>query len=592
MMAVIMAVQASAIAETKLVHIEAANFALGPNVSAPDGTDVLQFVLDPKSSIPFNQSNIKQDDAVALRGPDPKTPYFTVRFAMPIPPENAKSECAAFTGIDPMVFTHNHSPGFEILPNGDALAIYFSTPPGKAEADPSTSFIQARLRYGSEEWDMPELFFKTKNYNDQSALLWNDHGKIWFFGGGRKISDSIPFRIATSSDNGASWTFSIPQLDKPATLYEAQPITSAFRGADNAIYFAMDGHSASSFLWRSTDDGLHWHDMGGRTDARHSTVVPLDNTGKLLYIGGKNNNVDHWNPEGTSSDYGATWSKSTASHFPVLGSGQRPSLIRLASGNLLYVTDSYLHKLKRPAEAGWQYGDKCVAALSSDNGNTWHIKPLPVQVGGNSRAEHPTLGYVTARQAPNGTIHVLTTVTQPCLDYEFNEAWIISDAGDITPEKTGGTTQSFSENFPNGKPRSAWSARITPAGRYLLDGQELDYYDNGQRQHHVTYADGRKTGEESFWSPDGKLLWQWQHNLSANRATWTHYFPNGNKKSESSWNTYPVAATTDRHFFGYVADGPAVEWDETGKQIASHIFTNGTLPNEPKATTTPEAPAE
>ena len=33
-----------------------------------------------------------------------------------------------------MVFTHNHSPGFEILPNGDALAVYFSTPPGKAES--------------------------------------------------------------------------------------------------------------------------------------------------------------------------------------------------------------------------------------------------------------------------------------------------------------------------------------------------------------------------------------------------------------------------------------------------------------------------
>src|SRR5439155_679501 len=115
----------------------------------------------------------------------------------------------------------------------------------------STSFVQARLRYGSEDWDMPELFFKTKNYNDQSGLLWNDGGKIWFFGGGRGISDAVPFRIATSADNGATWSFSIPQLDRPAADYTAQPITSAFRGADGSIYFAMDADGAQSFLWRS-----------------------------------------------------------------------------------------------------------------------------------------------------------------------------------------------------------------------------------------------------------------------------------------------------------------------------------------------------
>ncbi len=578
----LLAAHASALAETKVIQVEATNFALAPNASAPDGKDLLQFTIDPRPSIPFTQSAIKQDNAPALLGPNPQIPYFTVRFAMPIPPENAKAECAAFTGIDPMVFTHNHSPGFEILPNGDALAIYFSTPPGKAEADPSTSFIQARLRYGSEEWDMPELFFKTKNYNDQSGLLWNDHGTIRFFGGGRAISDTVPFRIATSSDNGVSWTFSIPQLDKPATQYEAQPITSAFRGADNAIYIGMDGHGSSAFLWRSPDDGIHWHDMGGRTDARHSTFVPLDNTGKILYIGGKNNNVDHWNPQGTSTDYGATWSTPAASHFPVLSSGQRPSLIRLASGNLLYVTDSYLHKLKRPAEEGWKYDDKCVAALSSDNGASWHIKPLAVQVGGHDRSEHPTLGYVTARQAPNGVIHVLTTETQPCLDYEFNEAWILSDAADSPAETSGGKIQQFSENYPNVKPRSSWSARICLDGRYLLNGQELDYYDNNQKQHDVTYADGRKTGEESFWSRDGILLWKWQHDLAANRAVWTHYWPNGNKKSESTWNTYPVAATTDRHFYGYVADGPALQWDENNNQLASHQFVNGTLADDKK----------
>src|SRR5882724_8110718 len=172
----------------RLVRVEAAGFALGRHVSVADGTNRLEFALVNGSIWPFTQSAVKRGSAPALIGPNPAKPYFTVRFAMPVPPENATNEVAALAGLDPQVFTHNHSPGFEILPNGDALAVYFSTPPGKAEADASTSFIQARLRYGAEDWDLPELFYKTKNFNDQSGLLWNDNGKIRFFGGGRAAS--------------------------------------------------------------------------------------------------------------------------------------------------------------------------------------------------------------------------------------------------------------------------------------------------------------------------------------------------------------------------------------------------------------------
>ncbi|TAK98433.1 MAG: hypothetical protein EPO07_12040, partial [Verrucomicrobia bacterium] len=483
-------------------------------------------------------------------------------------------------GIDPLVFTHNHSPGFEILPNGDALAIYFSTPPGKAEADASTSFVQARLRYGSEEWDLPELFYKTENQNDQSGLLWRDGNKIRFFGGGRGHPDAVPFKMATSTDNGVTWTLSLPLLDKPAANYTAQPITSAFRGADNSIYMAMDGVEASSFLWRSTDDGVHWHDMGGRTGGRHSVIVPLDDKGNLFSIGGKNNSVNGWSPQNYSSDWGATWSTNATSPFPPLGTAQRPALIRLASGSLLYVGESYLHKADKAAPADWKFGDNCFVAISTNNGASWHIKPLPVQLPGHQRTNHPTLGYVTAKQAPNGVIHILTTVTQPCLNYELNEAWIWSEAGDLAPENSGGTIKKFSENYPNGKPRSKWNARICPNGRYLLDGKETDYYESGAKQREVTYASGRKTGEETFWSPDGKKVWTWNHYLKNDTATWTQFWPNGKKKSESLWNTHPEARDLKRHFFGLVADGPARQWDQGGKLMRVCHFQNGILVGE------------
>ena len=567
-------------AATKIVPVLSSNFSAGRNMIASDSTSVpLRFVINGETPVSFSQSAVKQSTEPAMLGPDPAIPYFTVRFAMPIPPSYTDTDVAALTGMDSMVYVHNHSPGFEIMPNGDALAVYFSTPSGKKEADTSTSFVQARLRYGSEDWDMPELFFKTGGYNDQSAMLWNDNGMIWFFGGGRDISDMVPFRIATSVDNGANWIFSIPKLAKPATSFTAQPITSAFRGEDRSVYMAMDGVDAESYLWRSSDDGATWHDMGGRTGGRHSVIIPLDDKGKLLSIGGKNSDVDGWSPMNTSTDWGATWSKSKPSPFPPLGPRQRPSLIRLASGNLLFVSDSYLIGRKKDPPEGWEYGNDCFVAVSKDNGASWHIKVLPVQVMATGK-RFPTLGYVTVRQAPNGVIHMLTTINKPCLHYEFNEAWIWSEAGDAQPETAGGTIRKFSENYPGGQVRSVWSARTSLNGRYLLHGNQVDSYEDASVWHKVKYENGRKSGYEVLYLPDGRKAWTWHRDLKNNRGIWTHYWPDGRKRIESSWNIKPEVSALKRHFYGYVADGPSRHWDEQGNLVAVYNFINGDLEGE------------
>ena len=562
----------------ELLNVQAGGFTLATNneISTGTGTLALSLVGD-EGPPPFCQSAVKQGTAPAEQGPDPKIPYFTVRFALPIPPENALSNVATFTGMDPAVFTHNHSPGFEVLPNGDALAVWFSTPPGESESATTTTFVQARLRYGSEEWDMPDLFLDFKNLNDQSGLLWCDGKKLWFFGGGRGISPWIPFKIATSSDEGSTWTLSLPLLDQPPRDFTAQPITSAFRGPDGAIYFAMDGSGPTSFLWRSPDDGIHWQQLDGRTGGRHSVIVPLDGKGDLLSIGGKNANVDGWSPENLSTNWGASWSQSQPSPFPPLGSAQRPSLIRLADGNLFFVSDAWLQKADRPPPSDWKSGDGCFVAISTNNGDSWHIKPLPVQLPNHQFRKFGTLGYVTARQGPDGVIHILTTETQPCLHYELNEAWVFSDAGDIPPENSGGFVKRFSENYPNGKLRSVWSARICPHGRYLLDGLETDYYPDGRKEHVVTYRDGRKTGTETFWSPTGKVVWRWTHDLNSHTSVWAQYWPNGRLKSQSTWNTRPVARDLNRSFFGLVANGPAFQWDENGEPLGARNFTNGIL---------------
>jgi antitoxin component YwqK of YwqJK toxin-antitoxin module len=236
-----------------------------------------------------------------------------------------------------------------------------------------------------------------------------------------------------------------------------------------------------------------------------------------------------------------------------------------------------MHKKNIAPPAGWEFGNNAVVAISKDNGETWHIKPLPVQLPQRHRPPHGSLGYSTARQAPNGVIHILTTANFPPIHYELNEAWIWSDLADITPESDGGEVKSFTETYKDGRLKSAWSARICPNGRYLLHGETTDYYENGAIQHVAVYENGRKSGEELYYDKEGKLEWKWQRDLLTNTGVWTQYWPNGNKKVESTWNIRPQARDLNRAFFGYVAEGPSTHWDSDGNLIKVYQFSKGLL---------------
>ena len=520
-----------------------------------------RFIYSPP---PFNQMAVKQSTAPALQGPDPAKPYFTVRFAIPIPPDNDSPRNGSLLGVDPAVQEHNHSPGFEIMPNGDALAVWFS---GGGEYGPTVRNVQARLRYGAEEFDMPELLIDVKGEQNISALEWREGTTNWLFTGGNGI-----FRVSRSLDSGATWTMVSPYPTGGAP----QPITSAFRAPDGAMYVATDGNGGQSLLWRSANNGLTWTDQGGRTSGRHSTIVPLDGTGRLLSLGGKNTDINGYMPQNISTNWGATWQAPTQSPFPKLGNTQRPSVWRLASGKLVMIGDATLVNTATPP-AGWTNGLAPYVALSADNGATWHFKALPVALKHEGN-KHLTLGYSTVRQAPNGVIHVLTTMTHPCLHYEFNEAWVYSADGDLAPETNGGRIETYSEKYPSGKPKATWSARICPNGRYLLDGVETHYYESGKKQWEVTWASGRRTGDEILWASNGDRFWSWKHDLTNNVSTWTHWWSNGQRRLESQWDTNPVARDLPiRHFRGLVANGAARHWDANGQEVGVYMFVNGSL---------------
>jgi len=497
------------------------------------------------SPLPFNQAAVKQSTAPALQGPDASKPYFYVRFALPIPPDNDKERNGHLVGIDAAVADHHHSPGFEVMPNGDVMIVSFSGPSGR-EGGPYLRIVQARLRHGAEEFDMPEeITVKGVRMQDLRTadgmralsgppLLWREGSTVWMFIGGHHWGErGGGFRVFKSMDNGATWE--IVALEPKFSSYggDAQPITNAFRAPNGDMFVSMDSShedfsfgAGASFLWRSSDNGLTWTDQGGRTSTRHSTIVPLDTKGTLLSAGGKDTNMDNngvvfkdqqkngYMPQNISTNWGVTWGAATQSPFPWVGGNQRPSMIRLASGNLVLVSDSRHRSLPHTTPAGWTHGDGPFVALSTDNGASWSIKALPVALKHEHRLQK-TIGYSTVRQAPNGMIHVFATMTQPCLHYELNEAWISDPAaGDIAPETAGGKVKSYKEKYPGGKLRATWKARITHGGRYLLDGAEKYYYPNGKIQREVTWVSGRRTGVETLWGPDGTRIWNWNHDLA------------------------------------------------------------------------------
>jgi len=515
---------------------------------------------------PFPEMFIKQSGIPAQDGP--KAPWFRRIPIMPIPPENMYHDAIVAAGIDPGVNGHNHSAALTVANNGDVIWIAFSAPTPQTEYVPGTSFILARRRFGSNQWDFPEVFYDFADVNDQSVLLWNDRGTVNAFTGGVGLVD-VPFRRQISKDNGATWTApELPIFTERVGGFSPQPITSAFR-LKGSIYFGSDAVGGSSLLWVSTDEGKTWHDAGGRTAGRHSTFVPLKD-GSILALGGKNTEIDGYMPQVVSHDGGKTWSKPIKTPFPALGSNQRPVVLRLKDGRLFFASDWQDRKGRQPI-GETHHG--CFVALSSDDGRTWHMKSLPDALPHEANAfpnrkdwsrsygEFGTFGYVSAAQGQDGLIHVVTSMTHPSQEFELNEAWILADSNGSVATNSSGRPVKGVEHTNDGKVQGSWSGKIESNGRFVLDGEEKWQYANGAKAYEVTYRNGNKIGAETYWSPGGNKIWEWQRSADG-RSTWTQYWDNGQKKNVSHWRDGK-------------AEGEAMHWTYDGQLDGHYQFKDG-----------------
>jgi formylglycine-generating enzyme required for sulfatase activity len=505
---------------------------VAPVFASPDspiGFRVVQAEMPKSKPLPYRapmiQLAVKQTAAENESGPPLSKPWYHTRPLFPNLGGRSMREIGWKIGFQPGLGVAYHNSAVQVCDNGDLLAAYYNT--SKYEDDPDQTILTMRLRYGAEDWDMPEPWPDFADADDAAPVFWNDHGKMWFFWGSPRLLGGPPFQYLTSTDNGATWSaVTFPKLDGPVGKFTPQPINSVVRGRDGAIYLPVDGSGGQSVLFTSHNDGQSWSDTGGRTAGRHTTLV-LGKDGALIGFGGKNTEIDGFMPKAVSRDGGKTYEKSKTPFRP-LGSGQRPSVIRLASGRLFFVADLFDKKKLGAAGAGAFVG------LSDDDGETWATRQLPGIV---------TVGYTTATQAPNGVIHVVTSKNDPPLHIEMNEAWV-REGGPETQPLNGDRRipRSFRESYPDGKPKATWSASTGYSG-YRLDGQQIFYYPNGQKQWEATFSDGRRLGTETWWGEDGRKEWQRVYSPDGS-WTWRIFGSAGQVAAESQWKGKDLVAVT------------------------------------------------
>jgi antitoxin component YwqK of YwqJK toxin-antitoxin module len=123
-------------------------------------------------------------------------------------------------------------------------------------------------------------------------------------------------------------------------------------------------------------------------------------------------------------------------------------------------------------------------------------------------------------------IHIVTSKNGPDWEIELNEAWVRNGG-----EPAGGALaeiEKYRETYPDGKLKATWSAGNF-AGRYLLQGSQTFYFQNGRKQWESNYQAGNKVGAETWWNEAGAKrcertysadgVWDWKLFDSAGRVT-------------------------------------------------------------------------
>ena len=279
----------------------------------------------------------------------------------------------------------------------------------------------------------------------------------------------------------------------------------------------------SQRVWATKDEGKTWYDTGGRTAGRHTTIVIAKN-GDLLGYGGKNSNIDGRMPMARSTDGGATWHKSKTPFDP-LASGERPSVIRLASGRLFFTGDfnppnrkahPQRRRLRRPLRR--RRHDLDHQAPPRRTSSPLATPPQP---------RTPAAPSTSSRRRTRPTTRSNSTKPGCSTRTPAGPMPRISNLGDASVSHQV-------RRLPSGKTVATWGSLVVPDGRILLDGPETFTYPDGKPMWSVTFNAGHKTGDEHYLREDGTPIWT-KHYADDGTWTWDNFDASGKHIAESHW---------------------------------------------------------
>jgi formylglycine-generating enzyme required for sulfatase activity len=383
----------------------------------------------PKPESPEWAQNVSQDSFDWGNSPDQDTPYFKAPVPyIHMPDDPPYNEFMA------------HCPSITLLKNGDLLSVWHAM---NNERGRELAIAGARLRAGESDWDTASEFFRAPGRNLHGPdLFTDDDGTVYYFNGmsaSAEIHHILGMIMRKSTDHGATW--SKPSMIGPEHHSRNQVIDGAFKTSDGTLVVTADSNPGGTALHISRDGGETWTDPGGTIRGIHAGVTELSD-GRLMAIG-RGQNIDGHSPMSISDDMGVSWEYSP-SPFPPIGSGQRPVLMRLNEGPILFI--SFTDDRNAPRDKGMLFEDNngneyrghgLYAALSFDEGESWPVRRLITPADGKTyHARHigePTApfiaaydnaeyqGYLAATQAPNGIIHLISSR----LHYQFNLKWLL-----------------------------------------------------------------------------------------------------------------------------------------------------------------------
>jgi formylglycine-generating enzyme required for sulfatase activity len=294
-------------------------------------------------------------------------------------------------------YMHNHCPAITWCPNGDLLAIWFST---DSEFGREMAIWGSRLRAGKKQWDTASLFYKVPDRNmTGSSLFYDKEENVLYHLNGVEAAGwwrNLAIVMRTSTDNGANW--SKGRLIVPEHTLRNQVIAGMFKTKEGYLVQPCDAgpdNNVGTAVHISKDKGKTWEDpsnimlnnfnageIGGSIAGIHAGVVQLKD-GSLMALGRgndiKNEQGETKMPMSISNDMGKTCTYS-ASEFPPISGGQRLVLMRLREGPIMLVSFTH-HPLRSPGEKGGMLIDGVkkygiYGAVSYDEGKSWKVKKL------------------------------------------------------------------------------------------------------------------------------------------------------------------------------------------------------------------------